>query len=178
MTVTAPTPTKSEPASPSRAGVLAGLVGAYKGRLLITYALFNLENLLRLAQPWVLGLAINGLMHSSYVELIVLVVQHLAHLLVGTLRRMYDTRAFTSIYTELATGLVGDQRGRKVAVSRVAARSALSREFVEFLERHVPVLFRSSYSVVGALVFLGLYDWMLVPLCLALAVPAYLLNRI
>jgi hypothetical protein len=144
--------------------------------MLATYLLFNVENLLRLAQPLALGMAINGLLIGSYTGLLLFVAQHLTHLLISSARRMYDTRVFSSIYTDLATSLIVRQRASQIEVSRVAARSALSREYVEFLEQYVPMLIRAFYSVVGALILLGLYDWTLVPFCLALVVPACLLN--
>jgi ABC-type multidrug transport system fused ATPase/permease subunit len=40
----------------------------------------------------------------------------------------------------------------------------------------VPVLIRSAYSIVGALLMLGWYDWTLIPLCIGLMIPAGLLN--
>jgi ABC-type multidrug transport system fused ATPase/permease subunit len=153
-----------------------GLFRRYKWRMLATYALFNIENLLRLAQPLALGFAIDGLLKSSYVGVLIFVGQHLAHLIVGSFRKMYDTRVFTSIYSQLVTDLVTDQRGSDVDVSRIAARTTMSREYVEFFERYVPLLIRATYSVVGALVMLAVFDWMLVLICLALAVPAWLLN--
>jgi hypothetical protein len=160
------------------AGMLLSLFAAYRGRILFTYGLFNLENLLRLVQPFVLGLAINDLLRSSYRGLLLLVLQHLSHMLVGSLRQMYDTRAFTSIYTDLATQVVFEQRERDVDISRVAARSALSREYVDFFEGSVPIMMYALYSVVGALLMLGLYDWMLVIYCLALVIPAFALNYV
>ncbi|GAB4135184.1 MAG: hypothetical protein Tsb009_01210 [Planctomycetaceae bacterium] len=144
--------------------------------MLTTYFLFNLENILRIAQPFVLGLAINGLLKGSYTGLIVFVVQHLAHLAVGTIRQMYDTRAFNAIYTDLASGLILDQRGQNVDVSAVAARSTLSRGYVEFFEQHVPMMIRAFYAIVGSLLLLGWYDWTLLPYCLALILPAMFLN--
>ena len=173
-----PTPTGHPPAETPLPPplTLRALFAAHKGRMSVTYALFNVENILRLAQPLVLGLAINGLLKGSYGGLLVFVVQHLAHLGISTLRRMYDTRAFNAIYTELATDLVTEQRTRSVDVSRVAARSALSRGYVEFFEEHVPLMIRAGYSVVGALLLLGWYDWMLIPYCAAIILPAVLLN--
>ncbi|MGE3313957.1 MAG: ABC transporter six-transmembrane domain-containing protein [Planctomycetaceae bacterium] len=165
-------PTFAEPS----ALTLRGLFALNKWRMLATYALFNFENLLRLAQPFVLGAAINGLLDGTYFGLMLFVLQHLAHLAASSLRQMYDTRSFTSIYTDLATRLVVDQRARRVDVSRIAARSAMSRSYVEFFETHIPVLIRSAYSIVGALLMLGWYDWTLIPLCIGLLVPAGLLN--
>lgn len=157
---------------------LRAIFAANRTKLLLTYFLFNLENLLRLSQPFVLGLAINDLLHESSFGLLLFVGQHLTHLLVSSARQMYDTRVFTGIYTNLVTKLVVDQRGREIGLSRVAARSSLSREFVEFFENHVPLLIKSLYSVVGALVMLMFYDRVLVPICLGLLLPAIVLNRI
>jgi ABC-type multidrug transport system fused ATPase/permease subunit len=153
-----------------------GLFRLNKWRILLTYALFNLENLLRLAQPLVLGWAINDLLLGSYRGLWWFIGQHLAHLAIGTFRQMYDTRAFTAIYTGLATQLVSEQRANGVEVSRVAARSAMSRNYVEFFEQHVPMVIRAMYSIIGAMVMLAIYDPMLVLYCLGLVLPAFWIN--
>jgi ABC-type multidrug transport system fused ATPase/permease subunit len=155
---------------------LRALFRVYHLRILFTYALFNLENLLRMAKFYCLGWAINDLLRSSHVGLIILVAQHVGHLLCSSLRRTYDAQTFTGIYADLATRLVHDQRARGVEISRVAARSALSRVFVDFYERDVPLVVEAIYSVAGALLCLFLYDWVLLPLCLALVVPAFLVN--
>jgi hypothetical protein len=154
---------------------LRSLFTAYRWRLLFTYGLFNLENLVHLAQPLVLGLAINDLLHSSPRGVLLFVAQHVVYLLLSAGRRMYDTRAFSSIYTGLASRLVLEQR-QQVGVSRVAARSALSRELVDFFEHDVPVVVHVLYSVFGALLMLVFYDWLLVPLCLTLLLPLVLFN--
>lgn len=157
-------------------GMLGRVFRTYWGRILFTYGLFNLENLLRLLQPLALGMAINDLLHGSSVGLVWLVVQLLAFMLIGAVRRMYDMRAFTGIYTDLVTGLVNAQRRQNVGLSRVSARSTLSRAFVEFFERDVPVVVQAIYSVGGALVMLLFYDPMLVVYCLVLLVPATAIN--
>lgn len=169
-------PPEETPAEPKPDFTLRGLFRNNAWRILATYGLFSLENLLRLAQPLVLGWAINDLLKSSYHGLMWFIGQHLAHLAMGTFRQMYDTRAFTAIYTNLATGLVADQRSQGVEVSRVVARSAMSRNYVEFFEQYVPMVIRALYSVVGALVMLAIYDWVLVLYCLGLIVPAFWLN--
>ncbi len=159
------------------AGILRNIFRAAKWRIMLTFGLMNLENLLRLSQPFALGWAIDDLLNSSYVGLLTFMAQHLAHLLIGLWRQMYDTRVFTSLYTDLATSTVVSQRSQSVEVSRVAARSSLSREFVEFFERCVPMVVRSLYACLGALVMLLFYDVMLVPACLLLLVPVFVLNR-
>ncbi len=79
-----------------RPRVLRQLFRGYRWRLLLTYGLFNLENMLRLAQPLVLGLAINDLIRSSYRGLLLLVAQHVAFVTIASLRQLYDTRTFTA----------------------------------------------------------------------------------
>ncbi len=161
---------------PRRLGTLRALFRRHYGRLLLTYGLFNLENLLALVQPLALGLAINDLLQGSSRGLYLFVLQHFAHLLIGALRRRYDVRVFAGIYADLATRVVVEQRRRQVEVTRIAARSDLSRAFVDFFQRDVPVVLYALYSLVGGLVMLGLYDGLLVPCCLVLVVPAGLLN--
>lgn len=153
------------------------IFSAYRWRILATYALFSVENLLRLAQPMALGWAIHDLLRSSMIGLAIFFGQHVLYIALGAVRRLNDTRCFTRIHADLAAGLVLDQRCRRVEVSRVAARSALSREIVDFFERDVTVVIYILFSVVGALVMLYWADWVLVPLCLALLLPAYLLSR-
>jgi ABC-type multidrug transport system fused ATPase/permease subunit len=168
----------ADSALPKDRGELRRLLRRHRWQILFTYALFNVENLLRLAQPLFLGWAINGLLHSSYHGLFLFAAGHFSHLLLRSMRQMYDTRTFTRIYADRATELVLQQRGRGIDVSRVAARSALSREFVDFFERHIPVVIRSLYSIIGAVVMLAFFDWVLVVFCLALVVPALILNLI
>jgi hypothetical protein len=156
---------------------LARLFRANWRPVLVTYALYNVENLLGLAQPYVIGVAINGLLQGQYSVLALLAGQHLASLFVGTARRMYDTRAFSAIYTDTATRLVCQQRNAGVSVSQVAARSSLSRELVDFFEHELKGLFSSAYGVIGGLSMLVLYDWHLVGFCVLLVAPLVVLSR-
>ena len=172
-----PAPTPLLPA----AGALAPLRAVFRShrlRLAVTYGLLNVENLIHLLQPLALGVAINGLLRGEAGGLGWLLAQLVGELAVGTARRVYDTRTFTAVYTALACDVVAAQTARGTDVSAVAARTALSREFVVFFEEQVPVAFRTAYSVGGALVMLPVYDWRLVPLCLGLLVPLAVVNRV
>jgi hypothetical protein len=164
------------PTAAAGGSLLGGLFRAHRGRLLIAYALVTSENLLQLAQPWALGRAIDDLLRSSAAGLGLLTGLYVGYLLVGAARRSYDARAFTRIYADLATRLVLEQRRRAVDVSRVAARSALSREFVEFFQVYLPLVLQGAYSLAGAVAMLCLYDWCLMAACLLLVVPASVLN--
>ena len=146
-------------------------------RILATYTLFTIENLLRLAQPFALGWAINDLLTGQMLGVGVLVGQHVLHLVVGLVRQVYDTRTFSAIYSDLATRMIVAQRASGVDVSRVTARASLSREFVEFFERSIPMLMKVGFSVAGSVLMLAWYDWLIVTCCLGLLIPAALLSQ-
>src|SRR5213078_1387892 len=95
-------------------------------------------NLARLALPLMLGWAINELLRGCWAGLALFLAHGLLSLGLAVARRMFDTRAFCGIYTDLASSAVVEQRRRGVSVSQVAARSALSRQVVDFFERDVP----------------------------------------
>jgi hypothetical protein len=128
------------------------------GRYVITFGLFNLENLLRLLQPYTLGLAITAALAGMSSGLWLFLLPYFMYLGITTARRMFDTRAFTRIYADLAADMVTGQRQRNIDISQVAARSYLARELVEFFERDFAVILTTIYSVLGTLVVLSLYD--------------------
>jgi hypothetical protein len=149
----------------------------HRWRVLLAYSLFTAESLLGLAMPLVLGLAIRDLLAGSWVGPAWLLAQQFLHLLAGVLRRMYDTRVSSRLYGELASELVVRQRSGDVPVSTIAARSALARQLIDFLERDLPFALQTLYGVLGAVVMLALADVTLVLPCLALLVPAVPLAR-
>ena len=157
---------------------LTAVFAANRGRILQTYSLFLIENLLRLAQPLALGWAINDLLGGEVAGLFVLIGQHVLHLLTGLARQVFDTRAFTAIYTDVVTQTIDRQRRAGVDLSRISARAVLSREFVDFFEHSMPMLIRATFSIVGSLLLLLWYDWTIAAICLGLLLPAGWLNRV
>ncbi len=150
---------------------------ANKWRLLLTYALFNVENIIALLQPAVLGFAINGLLRDDDRGLMWFVAQHIAHVAIGSARRAYDTRCFSRIVARLATNVVTASRAAGGDVSTVAARAALSRELVDFYEIHVPTIVASLYAMGGGLVMLLFYDPTVAAMCVCLLAPVVVIQR-
>ncbi|GAB7197896.1 hypothetical protein OS31_07760 [Dickeya oryzae] len=66
---------------------------------------------------------------------------------------------FSRIYAELAVPVIITQRESQHSQSTVAARVALSREFVDFFEVHLPVLLTSLFSVSGAVLMLMVIEF-------------------
>lgn len=73
---------------------------------------------------------------------------------VGAYRRIVDTKTFAKIYAELAVPVIIKQKEQGEEVSTIATRVALSREFVDFFEEHLPMFITSVASVLGAVFML------------------------
>ena len=159
----------------SRFEIIKRLMQKHKFRLLFTYSLFSLEMLGSLLRPFFLGMAVNDLVRGSYQGLILLSGVHIAWLLIGTVRHMYDTRTYTAIYTSLVTQFLSRRYG-KTDVSKLSAHSTLAREFVDFLESDLAYVIEALYSIVGSLVMLYFYDIYVVGICFALLVPVMLIS--
>jgi ABC transporter transmembrane region len=156
--------------APRSAGPLEGIFRRFRIKILMAYALFLVENLMQLVQPWMMGTAINDWLAGSSRGLGLLLAVQFGLLASCVARRMYDTRAFVAIYADLAVRFVEDQRGKGTPISRIAARSALSRHLVDFFERDIPVVCQVVISLVGSLAMLSSYDTVLGATCfLALA---------
>lgn len=156
---------------------LNGLFHAHRQSILVTYGLTILENLFELCYPLVIGLAIDGLLNGSYSSLMILIGTWLAHMITGVGRHVYDTRTFTQIYAKLAAAVVLEQDRQGMPTSLIVARSALSREFVDFFERDIPQIITALFGFVGALVMLTLYDWPIALYCLLLLMPLWVVNQ-
>ncbi len=154
----------------SRFQILRNLMMKHKYQLIITYSLFSLEMLGNLLRFYFFGEAINDLIKGSYHGLIVLTVVHLAYLVIGTIRHMYDTRTYTAIYTSLVTKFLS-RRFSKIEVSKLSAHSTLAREFVDFLEHDLVYVIEAVYNIFGSLILLFFYDKTVVGVCLAILVP-------
>jgi len=107
--------------------------------------------------------------------LIVLTLVHLAYLIIGTIRHMYDTRTYSAIYTSLVTTFL-TRRYNKIEVSKLSAHSTLAREFVDFLEHDLIYVIEAVYNIFGSLIILFFYDKTVVVICLAIMVPVIIIS--
>ncbi|MFM7428111.1 MAG: ABC transporter six-transmembrane domain-containing protein [Elainella sp.] len=157
---------------------LQGLFTNYRWSILRTYGLTLLENLFELLYPWAIGVAIDGLLQKDYASLLPLAIAWIIHTFIGVSRQIYDTSIFTRIYGNLATSVVLEQARRGVSTSQIVARSALSREFVDFFEQDIPQIITTLFSFIGALAMLYLYDSQIGSYCLILLLPLLVINHI
>ncbi|OSY87442.1 hypothetical protein WH52_11235 [Tenacibaculum holothuriorum] len=138
----------------------------YRWRISFTFILLILENVAKVLQPLVLGIAINDLIKSKNDGLWLFCGLYGIGFLIGTIRRYYDTRAYTFIYTNVASEIAELQNEKGIEVSAIAARSALVKELVDFFEHDITQGFTSAISVIGALVMLAVFDLWIFAGCL------------
>jgi len=68
------------------------------------------------------------LLHGSYTGIGLFVVQHLSHLLVSRVRRLYNIRVFTTIYNEVVVDVINRQKESDTDSSRIIARANLAKD--------------------------------------------------
>ena len=144
---------------PNVFATLKSIAVQHKKRLSITFSLVMAENLLLLLYPLVGSFAVNAVLQGNLVSALTYAVMVLIIWAVGSARRAVDTRAFTRIYSELAVPVIVNQRLKGFDTSTTTARVALSREFVNFFEQHLPILITSLFSIIGAVVMLLLIEF-------------------
>ena len=152
-------PTFEPTLAPTMFRSLKTLALQHKKRLFATFGLVAAENLLLLIYPLVGSFAVNAVLNGQLVSALAYALMVLIIWGVGATRRAVDTRAFTRIYTELAVPVILNQRIKGIDTSTTTARVALSREFVNFFEHHLPTLITSAFSIIGAVLMLLLIEF-------------------
>lgn len=129
-------------------------------KLFFTLLLVIAENVTYLLYPLLAGFAINAIVAGKAWHAVFYALMVFTMWVIGAARRSLDTRTFARIYAELAVPVIVAQRRENHSHSTIAARVALSREFVDFFEKHLPVLITSLASISGAaLLLLAIEFW-------------------
>ncbi|MFO1112340.1 MAG: ABC transporter six-transmembrane domain-containing protein [Rhodospirillales bacterium] len=160
-----------------RAKSVAETIRPFGGRIAFTYALTVIEDLLELSYPWATGLAINGLLAQDYRMIAPVMIAWVLHTAIGCGRQMYDTRLYTRVYNTIVTDTVLRQRQSGIEPTKVAARSAMSREFVTFFEKDMPAVLNALVSILGSAAILFHYDLGIGAIATLLFLPVVIINR-
>ncbi|URQ62476.1 ABC transporter six-transmembrane domain-containing protein [Pantoea alhagi] len=155
------------------------LASRHRKKLLITFLLVAAENVTYLLYPLLAGASVNAILAGETMNAVLYGLMVLFIWCLGAARRSIDTRTFAKIYAAVAVSVVLAQRKNNLNHSTVAAHVALSREFVDFFELHLPLLITSLVSMFGAAVMLLLIEFWAGIICviilafLALFLPGY-----
>lgn len=155
----------------------AEAIRPFRWRISLTYVLTVFEDLLELSYPWATGLAINGLLAHDYRMAAPIMVAWMLHAAVGCVRQMYDTRLYTEVYNAIVIDTVLRQRQAGIEPTTVAARATMSREFVTFFEKEMPVVINAVVGIVGSAAILFYYDLLIGAVVALLFVPVAVINR-
>lgn len=161
----------------SRARSVIETIRPFRWRIAVTYALTVTEDLLALSYPWATGIAINGLLAQDYRMIAPVMIAWLLHTAIGCGRQLYDTRLYTKVYNAIVIDTVMRQRQAGIEPTKVAARSAMSREFVTFFEKDMPVVLNALVSIVGSAAILFYYDLAIGAVVASQFIPVAILNR-
>ena len=134
---------------------LRQIISRFRWRVGATVTLVVVEAAVDILFPLFIGLAINDLLDDRYQGVFLLGGLGVAALAVGTARRFFDTRAYAGIYEVIAGELVAREHHRNTETSKIAARTTLAGEFVEFLESSMPEIVSATVGTVGILVIIG-----------------------
>lgn len=124
----------------------------------MTLSLVILETLLELLYPLFIGWAINDLLSDSFDGIYLLTGLGVISVLLGSVRRFYDTRIYAHIYQTVTPEMVVHEKARNQSVSTIAARSSLLTEFVEFFENALPEVIASVIGIAGVLIIIGMLN--------------------
>ncbi len=152
---------------PSKKISINNLIKRFKAQICITWSLVILEGTAYLATPLAIGFAINDLLAGSLFGILLLLGVCLVMLLVGGVRRFYDTRAYGKIYRTVSTELVEKEYKRKSSTSTISARSKLFTEFIEFLEYTIPEVCHNLINLIGTLLIIATLNSKIFLLCLS-----------
>jgi len=119
-----------------------------------TFSLLGLENLLQVAEPLVLGLAINALVEQNWTGFALLCALEAAILITGIARRVYDTRVYAKIYARVGGDVVEREQTRNAPMTQVSARAKLVQEVVDFFEYELPEAVTAVVTLSGSLLMI------------------------
>lgn len=131
---------------------LLSIFKRYKWKMSLTFFFVFLESVLFVLFPLVIGFAINGMLEQSYTGIFQLVTLGVLLTIIGTIRRMYDTRVYAGIYKQLAFETT--QKQKEKSTSAVSGKVTMLKELVEFFENSFPDLVNSIIGLVGTLIIL------------------------
>ncbi len=131
---------------------LRGLLSAFWPQIGVTWAMTLIEVALFALIPLLIGFAIDGLLSGDFTAFYQLGGCLAALIVMGTLRRLYDTRAYGFMRVELGKALAG--RSPDMPVSNLNARMEMGRELVDFLETEAPASMTAVFRTFAAIAIL------------------------
>lgn len=147
------------------------LMRQYRWQFSLTLLLVLLEAGLFLLFPLFIGQAIGDAMKAQYRGTYALGCLGMASLMMGAVRRFFDSRFYAKVYQRLGTA-VGDETDQ--SASTKTAHLGFLTEVVEFFENLMPQLINSTIGLVGTVIIIGAIDFNLFWACLGVLLLTFM----
>ena len=118
-----------------------------------TYALLLFETGLTLLFPLFIGFAIDDALAGTWMGVMKLGLLGVGVMMIGTIRRVFDTRFYARIYESLGSDVISTMKNDDTSVK--AARLGMVRELVEFLENSLPELIFNVVGLIGVVAIIA-----------------------
>jgi ABC-type multidrug transport system fused ATPase/permease subunit len=120
----------------------------FKNQLWYTYTLLVFEFTCQSITPWLLGKAIDSLLQKQNEMFFLYTLCCITGLIVGTSRRIYDTKVFTGILRDTSIDVTKDMFERDVEPSKIPVRIDRLTRFTEFFEYNLPQYVKSFVQII------------------------------
>jgi ABC-type multidrug transport system fused ATPase/permease subunit len=155
---------------------ITDIIKKYKWKILLIYAYVFFTQVLYLAEPYILGKAIDGVLVKEYKFILILLGIFLTENLLMYKRMVYDTKVYVQIYNEIVFDYL--KRDDDSDASSKIARTELTNNFINFLENDLQYFIMALMSIVGSLYFIFLGSWLTGVVVACCLLPTVLIVRI
>ena len=131
---------------------IVSIIKQYKTSLLLIYFYVFVVQLIFLAEPYVLGKTIDGLLVKDYSWLILFAGLLLTGHLFTYKQMVFDTKVYTQIYNKLIFAYLDHDKDS--TTSTKIARTDMAHSIIGFLEGDISYYIMSIISAVGSLCFI------------------------
>lgn len=149
----------------------------YRWSFIFTFSLILIEAFLVILFPLFIGNAIGDAINKSISGIMELGILGIALIVIGALRRMYDSRFYAKVYTSLGISTIGKLQAESSSVK--TARLNMLAEMVRFSEQQLPEIIHHSIGligVIGIIAFLNLKIFILAIISGILILVIYLIS--
>ncbi len=133
---------------------IVNIVKKYTWSLLLIYFYIFANQLVFLAEPYVLGKSIDGLLHKQYEWLGVFLGMEIVAIGFMYKRMVFDTKVYTKIYNEISLQYLKHDKDSNTS-TRVA-RTDMAYNIIHFLENDIHYYIASILTIIGSLFFIFL----------------------
>lgn len=109
-----------------------------KGRISFSYLVLAAENVTFAMCPWLFGKAVDGLVADDYEAFRFYMLVISVAIIVGSFRRVADTRIFGRIWEKVTTGIIVEMIDKGSDKNKTMVAAGLAPQYVNFLEWHLP----------------------------------------